>query len=166
MRLTINKNSLLLAVTYIVMPGSFCFAQSRQLFSLNEDWRIFKGDFKDAKAIEFDDSNWLSVIIPHTWNTDLVQKKGDYKGTSWYRRTLKITPERAGKRLFLQCEDALTVADVYLNGKKPGQHQGGYSAFAYEITSMVNAGEDNILAARVDNADNKDIPLTDSTPQP
>ncbi|MGC8595977.1 MAG: hypothetical protein ACP5MI_10300 [Candidatus Kryptoniota bacterium] len=35
---------------------------------LNHGWKFYKGNPDDAFQINFDDSNWESVCLPHTWN--------------------------------------------------------------------------------------------------
>jgi beta-galactosidase len=141
----------------LLTPGLCCYAQDRQYIPLVQTWRFNKGAIEGAQKTDFNDSEWNEIKLPHTWNTDLINGKGYYKGAAWYRTTLPITPEMMGKRLFLRFEGALTIAEVFLNGQKIGRHKGGYSAFAYEITSTVNWNSSNVLAVRVDNSYNKDV---------
>jgi len=129
----------------------------RQWVNLNEGWRFFQGDCAQPQRREFDASRWPSVNLPHTWNTDLLEHRGCYKGPAWYRRSLWIGPELARRRLFLRFEGALMTAEVYVNGQEVGRHAGGYGAFALEITPQVRVGQENVLAVRVNNADNPDV---------
>ncbi len=46
-------------------------------------------------------------------------------------------------------EGVFQVADVYWNGTLLGQHRGGYTRFAFDATSAVRAGGDNLLAVKV-----------------
>ncbi len=130
--------------------------------SINQGWRFHKADAKGAIAVDFDDSAWLSVDIPHTWNhvDEPLNAPGDkryYRGAGWYRRSLEFPETPQGTRTFLRFEAALTVADVYLNGTQLGQHRGGFTAFTYEITDAMKAGN-NLLALRVDNSFFPDVP--------
>ena len=50
-----------------------------------------------------------------------------------------------------------TIANVFINGKHVGEHRGGYTAFAYEITDFVNYGKKNNIWVRVNNAPQLDI---------
>src|SRR5690606_30050977 len=75
-----------------------------------------------------------------------------YRGPAWYRLTLDQTP-RPGKRYFLHFGGATLKADVYLNGRAVGTHEGGYAAFRYDVTDALRSGG-NLLAVRVDNARN------------
>jgi beta-galactosidase len=147
----------------IFFADSTAISQTRSVrwkTSLNSGWRFFKGDLAGAEKPEFDDSKWQSVSVPHTWNAEdpWDDEPGYHRGPAWYRRELQIAKALSGKSLFLYFEGANQVADVYINGRKAGGHIGGYSAFSFDITKLVKAGERNLLAVRVDNTFNEDIP--------
>lgn len=44
------------------------------------------------------------------------------------------------------------TATVYVNGKRVDDHSGGYVAFAFDITSYVTPGEENLIAISVNNS--------------
>ena len=46
-------------------PASDNAARVRQKF--NNDWKFSKGDFEKASTIEFDDSGWRALNLPHDW---------------------------------------------------------------------------------------------------
>ena len=131
--------------------------RARECQSLPDGWRFQKGDETSAVAPEFADAGWQNISVPHCWGWDEAQvTKNYYRGPGWYRRVLDVKPE-AGKRYFLRFEAAATVADVYFNGQKLGQHRGGFGAFGYEITEALNANGQNVIAVRVSNAPEPDI---------
>ncbi len=144
------------AVTmFLAMITVNLLARNSQM--LTDGWRFQKGDETNAVVPEFADASWQNISLPHCWGWDEAQvTKNYYRGPGWYRRALDLQPE-AGKRYFLRFEAAATVADVYLNGQKLGQHRGGFGAFGYEITEALNANGQNILAVRVSNAPESDI---------
>ena len=128
--------------------------EQRQQISKN--WQYLENPVKDiaaANAME----DWTSVDLPHTWNaddtTDVIT--GYRRDASWYRKQLNLTPE-AGKRYFLHFEAAQMKASVYVNGKKSGDHVGGYTAFDIEITEQVKDGVNDVLV-RVDNGVDFDL---------
>ncbi|WP_409432024.1 glycoside hydrolase family 2 TIM barrel-domain containing protein [Litorimonas sp. RW-G-Af-16] len=123
---------------------------------ISADWHYLENAAVDpAVASEVDE--WTSVDLPHTWNaddtTDVIT--GYRRDGSWYRKTLDMTPED-GQRYFLHFEAAQMKADVYVNGKKAGDHVGGYTAFDIEITDQVKGGANEILV-RVDNGVDKNL---------
>ena len=56
----------------------------------------------------------------------------------------------AGKRMNLEFDGAFQVAEVFVNGRQIGEHEGGYTGFTFDITDGVKAG-DNVVAVRVNN---------------
>ncbi len=102
---------------------------------------------------------WLPVTLPHTWNAADGRDGGDdyHRAPAWYRLRLPVEAELAGKSFFLRFESATTVATVYLNGARIGEHRGGYAAFCFDVTQAIRPGEENLLAVRVSNAPDPDI---------
>lgn len=99
------------------------------------------------------------VNLPHTWNTDALGGKADYyRGQGGYLRAVEIPKNWQGRRIFLRFGGANSVCDLYVNGKHVGQHRGGYTAFAWEITQHVTFGGRNVLWVRVSNAPYLDVP--------
>ena len=145
-------------------------AESRHDKLLDTGWRFLRGDVDGAAQPLFNDSNWMSVTVPHTWNAQDGQDGSDYyRGPGWYRRNVEV-PGAEGRRVFLRFEGASTVAEVYVNGQFAGEHRGGFGAFCIEITHLLKfgppnesskPGTPNVLAVRVNNAWRGDLaPLT------
>jgi beta-galactosidase len=64
----------------------------------------------------------------------------------------------AGRNLFLKFDGSFYVTDVWVNGNYLGQHQGGFAAFVFDATPYLNAGSDNLIAVKVNNASNTNVP--------
>ena len=126
------------------------FAQ-RQVISVNERW-----DFKGSSIWE--ESVEETVNLPHSWNTeDAAQGYKYFRGEGNYSKNYFFDESLSDKRLFLKFEGVQTVANVSVNGKHLGQHRGGYSAFTFEITDVVNFGKENLIEVKVDNSETEDI---------
>lgn len=141
-------------------------AAGRTRFTINDHWRFLPADQPEAAAADFDDAAWTLVEVPHTWNgTDFLDDEPGYRrGPSWYRKKLHLAPALKGKRLVLYFEGVHQLADVFVNGKNVGQHKGGYTAFACDITDKVtfgDAGAEAVVAVRADNSHNDSIPPLD-----
>lgn len=137
-------------------------SSSRQALSLDGDWNAIidpygHGDWnywQDAKFdgtvlqdYDFDTSPTLRV--PGDWNTQRPEFYY-YEGRMWYRRKFK-TPDFGG-RIFLHFDAANYKAKVWLNGREVGQHEGGYTSFEFEVTSLLSdKGADNSLVVMVNN---------------
>ena len=120
-------------------------------------WRFEPEGETGPEKIDFSDADWTAVSVPHNWGfVEAQQGKDFYRGPGWYRLALNGVAPKAGRRYFIRFEAASTVADVYLNGQKIGQHRGAFGAFCFEITTNLAAGT-NLLAVRVNNAPQPDI---------
>ena len=139
--------------SFIVSP---CIAQ-RETQTINDSWKFLKGECAAASDSAFDDSQWSSIHLPHTWNTDAYTEKDYYRGTGWYRRPVHIPGSWEGKQIFLKLDAASKAATIYINGKQVDEHTGGYTACTFDITPFLSAGKANTLAIRVDNS-RMDIP--------
>lgn len=137
-----------------------CLWASRVSYSVNEMWRFCLTESTDAFQKSFDDKNWEIVSIPHTWNDkDAVDDTpGYFRGTGWYRRNLFIGSEAEGKSIYLNFEGANQVVELYVNEALVGKHIGGYTQFNFDITPYIKVGTSNLLAVKVNNKHNPDIP--------
>jgi beta-glucuronidase len=117
------------------------------------------GYFKDAKPqtksdlVEYDFDRSETLNVPGDWNTQSDQLFF-YEGTIWYRKSFDYE-RRPNTRLFVYFGAANYFADVYLNGEKIGQHEGGFTPFNFEITKLVR-GTGNSLIVKVDNKRRRD----------
>lgn len=136
----------------IFLIGTQSILAQRSQYLLDTGWK-----FRFSHQVEKNSPQPIS--LPHTWNAqDALSGKMDYKrGIGNYERTLHVSSEWKGKRLFLRFGGVNNVADVFINGKHIGEHRGGYSAFLFEITDKVNYGKDNHLWVRVNNAEQFDV---------
>src|SRR5512133_3124051 len=148
-----NPIMLLLAVMLNLCPVTpSLYGQSRSITGINSSWKFKLGDDPNASKPLFDDGLWGTISLPHTWNNLDGQDGGYnyYRGIGWYRRSFHLG-SISGKRIFLKFNSANLLAEVYINGLLAGRHTGGYSAFIFDITDRVIAGQDNIVAVRVSN---------------
>ena len=136
----------------------------RSEHTLNDGWRYADGPAPGAEAPGYDDAGWERVSLPHTWNRDAAEAESpDYRrGVGWYRRSLTLDASLEDRRLFLRFEGANQVAEVFVNGRRVGRHVGGYTGFTVDITDAVRFDVENVLAVRVDNAHDPDIPPLDA----
>lgn len=119
--------------------------------NINENWLFTKdvANVSDNRVI----SSGESVNLPHTWNGKDGQDGGNdyYRGTCYYYRALS-KEECPGPVTYLEFEGANSSAEVFLNGKSVGKHDGGYSTFRVNITDVLE--EENQILVAVDNAPN------------
>lgn len=127
---------------------------------LNAGWQFVRQDVPGAQSAGFNDSTWTTLNLPHTWNNLDGQDglKDYYRGIGWYRRHYTVDKNLKGRHFFLKFDGASSVADVYINGHHLGEHQGGFSAFAFDITPFLKVGAGNVIAVKVNNDANTNLP--------
>lgn len=132
----------------------------RTKLSIDESWHFYKGENAGAVKAGFNDSAWLKLNLPHTWNAAdcFDNEPGYYRGTGWYRKNIFVADSLTGKKLFIYFEAANQVTDVYINGQHAGNHKGGYAAFCFDLTPYMKFGAGNQLAVKVNNAHSENIP--------
>ena len=140
-------------------------SDARVASTLATGWRFHQGDAPEAVTTPgFDDADWQSVAVPHTWNrvgfyrpdpqshinrADTINKT---QGLGWYRQRFVVPAAMRGKRIWLEFDAASRTASVWLNGTKLGDHAGGFSRFRLDATDALRASGDNVLVVRTDNS--------------
>ena len=142
--------------------------------SLNFGWRFHAGNVTGADQTSFDDSGWRIVDVPHDfqieqpWVAPAADERADNSdvaaniksrlssrgfkemGQGWYRLHLTPADSLKGRRLLLQFDGIMYVADVYLNGERIGGTDYGYVGFEIDVTDRLKIGQENVIAVMAD----------------
>lgn len=134
----------------------------REVYSMNQAWRFFKGDVKSNPAdVAYNDSAWEIVSIPHGLEYLPVEASGcaNYQGVAWYRKRFTLNSNLSNKQLFIHFEGIMGKSEVYLNGKLLKKHYGGYLPVILNVTNDVELGRENVIAVKADNSDDPSYPV-------
>lgn len=133
--------------------------ERKQLFDYN--WKFMLGDEASAKSMDFDDTGWRNLNLPHDWSIEgKVNPKnptsgaGGYfpAGVAWYRKTFEVPAEWKGKNVSVYFEGVYMNSEVFINGESLGVRPYGYSSFRYNLSAYLDFGKQNVIAVRVDNS--------------
>ncbi len=143
----------------------------------SEEWGATKAKafHFGATAMDFDDSRWKSLDIPHDFvlEGDYTRKYDSFAegqmipametinnrhfaggslegGIGWYRKSFILSPEYEGKRIYLHFGGVFRESTIYINEFFVGRHSSGYTSFFFDITDFVLFDKPNLLAVRVD----------------
>ncbi len=122
----------------------------RNITELNGCWEITEEDslFPDSSGL----TQWQSIHVPGVWNmNDPAQASQRI-----YRHRFNLAEKPEDAHFFLRFEAVGGLCRPVLNGFPLGEHKGGYSAFAFDITEAIKAGE-NTLYVWTDNTRYGDI---------
>ncbi len=135
----------------------------RQILDFNQNWLFEKDDWvglNNASHEDWNDSNWEKIRLPHSWNDEdtFDNVRGYYRGFGWYRKHFKICEEHKGRKLYLRFGAIYVGAEIWVNGNYFGPFNSGYTPIQIDITDCIRWGKDNLIAIRVNNIHNDEIP--------
>ena len=129
-------------------------APERTSIKLDGMWR-FRIDWDSCGERE----GWQSGIpghemipVPSSFQ-DLYTDKDtrEFTGDVWYGTEVFIPATMKGSRVFIRFGAATHRAEVFLNGEKVGEHEGGFLPFLADITEKAAYGCSNNLVVKVNN---------------
>lgn len=82
----------------------------------------------------------------------------DFMSSVWYKRSIFITDAQLKGRVLLHFGAVDYEATVYVNGKRCGNHRGGYVSFQVDITAALHTGENTVTVHAVDDTKNGRVP--------
>jgi beta-galactosidase len=132
----------------------------RQNLNFSTGWVFIPKDLPGVEQPGFDDYSFERVSVPHaniltpheTFDPDM------FRFVSWYRKHFRPADGFREKEVLVEFQGVMTVADVYLNGRLLGHHEGGYTPFTVDLTPALKFDAENVLAVRVDSREQKQVP--------
>jgi beta-glucuronidase len=94
---------------------------------------------------EYDFATAPTIKVPGDWNTQVPQLF-NYEGVLWYQRDFDAHP-KPGTRTFLHIGAANYRSHVWVNQKRVCDHEGGFTPFDCEVTSVLRAGSNFVVIA-------------------
>jgi beta-glucuronidase len=94
---------------------------------------------------EYDFSTAPTLKVPGDWNTQVPQLF-NYEGVVWYQRDFDAQP-KPGTRTFLHIGAANYRSHVWVNQKRVCDHEGGFTPFDCEVTSVLHPGSNFVVVA-------------------
>jgi beta-galactosidase len=147
----------LLLISFLLLP-LFVLAQNNKeniriskLF--NFDWKFQAGELNNAWSMNYDDSNWRKLDLPHDFQIEQPWDKSagggrGFKamGSGWYRKSFHADPAWKGKKVLLDFEGVMLNGKVWFNGKKIVSMDYGYLGYEADISGHINYDKENIVA--------------------
>jgi beta-glucuronidase len=94
---------------------------------------------------EYDFATAPTIKVPGDWNTQISQLF-NYEGVLWYQRDFDAQP-KPGIRNFLHIGAANYRSHVWVNQKRVCDHEGGFTPFDCEVTSVLHPGSNFVVIA-------------------
>ncbi|WP_425400595.1 glycoside hydrolase family 2 TIM barrel-domain containing protein [Aeoliella sp.] len=122
----------------------------------DNDWRFHLGDIDGASQLEFDDSPWRTIRLPHDWSVEQPFSQDHASGTGylpggvgWYRKTFNAPSEWQDREVAIHFDGVYRDSEVWINGQSLGTRPYGYAPFSYRLTPHLKLGEENVIAVKV-----------------
>lgn len=126
-----------------------------------ENWKFCLGDDSLAYNIQYDDSKWRTLNLPHDWSIEADFSANNPStpgggalpgGIGWYRKEFTIDKSNENKSFYIDFDGIYWNSKVWINGHLLGERPNGYISFRYDLTPYIKSGEKNVIAVRVDNS--------------
>ncbi len=95
------------------------------------------------------------ITVPYPPESYLSGIQKNLEINMWYQKKITIPDAWKGKHILLNFGAADYSTVVFINNKKAGTHNGGYDAFSFDITSLLQAGNNTIVIGVQDKNDGK-----------
>lgn len=125
-----------------------------EAFSLNGPWQftvdsLLSGQPEWTKPT-YSSEQWDQLPVPGNWDTENAY--ANFKGTGYYRKVFALPAAWKGSQLRLCFGAVYQTCEVWLNGQYLGKHVGGYTPFEFDVTDIIQSGQDNTVALSANNA--------------
>ncbi len=114
-----------------------------QWLCLNGDWSLRQGTKTGRVRVPFCPESLLS-----RWDQPV-----EYGAPLQYARAFSLPPDWAGRRILLHFGAVSRTAEVSLNGRLLGSHDGAYTPFSFDVTDFLRPGENLLEVAAVNDLD-------------
>ncbi|MCR5791980.1 MAG: hypothetical protein K6G65_02315, partial [Lachnospiraceae bacterium] len=128
--------------TFLNLNGSWDFDFDETEVGLNSGW------------YEEDHTFSQKINVPFCWESELSGiQNTSYQGQAWYQRVVtkeELNKFSADKNIVLYFGAVDWKSRVYVNGELVGTHEGGYTAFEFDVTEYLNLNANNVITVWVE----------------
>jgi len=119
------------------------------------DYRIESCDFEAVSGLT-ESPSWTDRAIPGEWDGKILvpfSVDAPLSGVGhvlrpqeviWYERGFRVPKSWKGSRVILHFQASDWETSVYVNGKRLGQHRGGYDPFSFDVTDELRSGNNTL----------------------
>lgn len=123
--------------------------------SLDGDWHFH---FDPTGDVGFDAiETWRTAQVPMPWQAQFADLRHS-TGVGWYRRVFSLSTAlddmKQAAILHFGAVDYYT--EVWVNGQRAGEHEGGYLPFFFDVTTLLKAGDNEVIVRVVDPSDEEE----------
>jgi beta-galactosidase/beta-glucuronidase len=125
------------------------FDRSHRWLSLNGVWDFIADVADEGQEAQWQQpgrASWMeSITVPFAWETAASQIAREWLPVGWYRRSLSVPVEWLQERVILHFGAVHYSCQVWLNGRRIGEHTGGYLPFSFDISDALEEGQGELI---------------------
>ena len=140
---TIHPRPQMTRPRWIDLSGPWGFAYDDHDRGIEERWQEREDIFTRTITVPFPPESAASGIDDNS-----------YHPVVWYRRTVRVPFEDAGKRLLLHFGAVDYCAQVWVNGRLVATHEGGHTPFSVDITTALGPDGEGEIVVRAEDMPN------------
>jgi beta-galactosidase len=111
----------------------------------------------DSFAVaDLNDQDWKDIPVPANWEIEgfsrpTFQNRGKEASDDigLYRRWVEVPKSFSGKQVLWHFDGVYDGAEIFVNGRRAGYHESGFTAFDIDVTRALKPGKTNLFAVRV-----------------
>lgn len=153
------KPLLVLILTFFCLQINSRQTEIRYLSGMDADDTV-QWEFRCSGGMQ--SGRWRKITVPSCWEQQgfgeytygrYYKKPGGRASdeTGYYRRTFRVPSSWHRRKVEIVFEGVMTDAAVNINGRQAGPvHQGGFTAFSYDISDLLSYGKSNTVEVTVE----------------
>ena len=126
-------------------------AKDGAIHPLDKAAKAMEKDGKPFYAVDYDDSDWQLVSVPHPVNAhdefdEIITGPGEanfYNGYNFYRKHVEL--RGTGRKFFLEFESVRQDIVLWVNGEMIGHYEAGIAPVGFDFSRVAREG-DNLIA--------------------
>lgn len=147
-----------LVIIFLLLITSQVFPQqARESILFNFDWQFIQEDKEQFAQVNYDDSGWETIDLPHdmqintAWDKNAKASRAFKPNTSgWYRKTFKADPSWTDNEVLIDFGGIAIHGDIWINGKHVATADYGYLGLEVNLSDYISYENKNVIAVRAD----------------
>ncbi|MDT5121970.1 MAG: hypothetical protein QOC96_1452 [Acidobacteriota bacterium] len=125
-------------------------AAEAQTVKLESGWQLLADQEGKLKIGDINSAQgWRDARVGLSWNAQFADLR-DYMGVAWYRTSFDVPQSNSPRHVLLRFGAVDYFSEVYVNGKRIGEHEGGYTPFSFDVTDALKPGANELVVRVID----------------
>jgi hypothetical protein len=124
-------------------------AAAAQTITLDQNWELLPDPDAKYNVRNLPAQGWRSVRVGLSWNAQFDDMR-DFGGVGWYRTAFAPAQLSTRHHVLLSFGACDYFCEVFVNGNKAGEHEGGYTPFEFDLSSKLRSDANEVIVRVTD----------------